>query len=152
MTDDLEGRKDSILSIRKCEINSGEILPTQSTQSKELYTRKISSVKLENMYISSCENLKYLFGKEIVEEKEAQNATMEFVFPRLTNLGLYKLPQLRAFYPDGHTVEMAVLERVDLNISWTPETEEDHRMQQLFSVGKVWIYSNFLCCQCVFSF
>lgn len=97
------------------------------------------------MHISKCENLKYLFGKEIAEEKEAHTATTKFVFPRLAELGLYDLPQLRAFNSDGHTVEMPVLERVDLGYCWTSETEKDERMQRRgVSVGKVCIYSNLL--------
>lgn len=68
---------------------------------------------------------------------------MEFEFPRLAQLVLCKLPQLRAFYMDAHTVEMPVLYSLTLRNCWTPQTKEDYRMQQpLLSVGKVHIQTS----------
>lgn len=120
------------------------------SQSEELCTRMISFVNLSFVKVLSGQNLKYVFGKETVEEKETHIAAMEFVFPKLVKLKMCELPQLRAFHPDdGHRVEMPVLNNLKLRNCWTP----DHRMQQpLFSVGKVCIYIQSLCCQCVFSF
>lgn len=138
------------LEIRSCDsleeiccpmvINSVE---RTSIESKELRTTLISFEKLKCMEVSKCQNLKYMFEKEIVEEKETHTATMELVFPILDELKLYKLPRLRAFYPNEQTVHMPVLKNLILKKCCTPETpEEDHRMQQLLAVGKVCISSS----------
>lgn len=111
-----------------------------STQSKELCSTSLSFENLKVFRILECENLRYLFGKKTIDEKEASATTIEFVFIKLIGLVLSKLPQLRTLYPDSYTVEMPVLKKWMLSECWNPGTDEEQQIQQpLFSVEKVCI-------------
>ncbi|KAJ7951085.1 Disease resistance protein family [Quillaja saponaria] len=93
---------------------------------------------LQEVSVENCERLKNLFPvsvarnfprlekldvkycglEEIVakldEDKDIEEATIKFVFHRLTTLRLWTLPRLENFYPGKHTLEWLMLKEIDV--------------------------------------
>ncbi|KAJ4721542.1 NB-ARC domain-containing disease resistance protein [Melia azedarach] len=63
--------------------------------------------QLRHLEICDCLALKELIASEGVE------VVTSFVFPQVTTLILFKLPELRCFYPGPHTSEWPVLEKLE---------------------------------------
>ncbi|GAY67368.1 hypothetical protein CUMW_255890 [Citrus unshiu] len=66
--------------------------------------------QLQHLEISRCPLLEEIVGKEGGVE-----ANPSFVFPRLTILQLSFLPELRAFYPGIHTLELPILTKLKVS-------------------------------------
>ncbi|KAK3200438.1 hypothetical protein Dsin_023853 [Dipteronia sinensis] len=96
---------------------------------------ELSFENLQKVEVSNCQSLKDLFpasiarsllqliqlkvercGKleEIVAKEGESKAAVRFVFPEVTSIGLYNLPQLRAFYPGVHSSKWLVLKELEI--------------------------------------
>ena len=66
------------------------------------------SQSLHTLIVRNCILLKEIIAKDI--NGVLLETTPVFVFPKLTSLILYKLPQLRSLYPEAHTSQWPLLE------------------------------------------
>jgi hypothetical protein len=73
---------------------------------------------LEKLKIKSCDQLRELVG---MEEDASTGLIKKFVFPRLTSLDLYKLPELTWFYSELFSVECPKLN--DISVLDCPKLE-----------------------------
>ncbi|KHG18832.1 hypothetical protein F383_25693 [Gossypium arboreum] len=89
--------------------------PTQTNNSAVL-NEKIVFPRLEKLLIQGCDSLEEIMELQALNANEAQStsatrSTMadtmmtKFVFPRLTHLGLDKVPSLKSFYSRMHTTQ-----------------------------------------------
>ncbi|KAJ1392591.1 P-loop containing nucleoside triphosphate hydrolase [Sesbania bispinosa] len=67
--------------------------------------------KLEKLEIRSCRQVLGIVGKE---ENAAAHVTEKFVFPCLTSLDLYNLPELTYLYPETFTLECPMLNKLSV--------------------------------------
>ncbi|KAJ4721541.1 Disease resistance protein [Melia azedarach] len=65
--------------------------------------------QLQHLWICYCSAL-----EEIIAMEEGAEMATSFVFPRVTNLVLVDLPELRCFYPGLHTSEWPALQRLEV--------------------------------------
>ncbi|TXG65311.1 hypothetical protein EZV62_006586 [Acer yangbiense] len=75
-----------------------------------------SLLNLQELRVSYCRGLKNLFSASILAKEGVvmEEAPARFLFPKLTSLQLFCLPELRSFYPGRHKVEWHVLKSLDL--------------------------------------
>ncbi|KAG4181667.1 hypothetical protein ERO13_A10G241480v2 [Gossypium hirsutum] len=89
--------------------------PTQTNNSAVL-NEKVVFPRLEKLLIQGCDSLEEIIELQALNASEAQStsatrSTMaetmmtKFVFPRLTHLGLDKVPSLKSFYSRMHTTQ-----------------------------------------------
>ncbi|MBA0833031.1 hypothetical protein Goarm_017374 [Gossypium armourianum] len=76
--------------------------------------------KLETLHILECESVEEIIGlagdhglnsNESIELK----STTKFVFPKIRDLVLYKLPKLKGFYPKVHTTDWPLLKLLEVS-------------------------------------
>ncbi|KAI9184865.1 hypothetical protein LWI28_001922 [Acer negundo] len=96
-----------------------------STQSRELCFSNLQELK-----VSRCQSLKYLFAAS--NNVANDEYSPKFLFPKLTSLRLWILPELRSFYPGRHTVEGPVLKRLDQYDCFIHDTDEEGQMQMQY--------------------
>ncbi|KAK2640398.1 hypothetical protein Ddye_028193 [Dipteronia dyeriana] len=116
-------------------IISEERNSTATTKSRELCFSN-----LQELEVSECQSLKYLFAASNVANDDY---SPKFLFPKLTSLKLYELPQLRSFYSGRHTVEGPALKRLELKDCGIPDSDEEGKMQMqqlLFLVEQAFRY------------
>ena len=90
------------------------------------------SQSLQTLIVRDCISLKEIIAKDI--NGVLPETTPAFVFPKLTSLQLYKLPELKSLYPGAHTSQwqlleiLQVLECHNLNVFAfeTPTFEQRH--------------------------
>ena len=70
------------------------------------------SQSLHTLIVRDCISLKEIIAKEI--NGVLLETTPTFVFPKLTFLQLYKLPELRSLYPGAHTSQWPFLENLEV--------------------------------------
>ncbi|CAK7340827.1 unnamed protein product [Dovyalis caffra] len=64
-------------------------------------------LQLEVLDISFCGIL-----EEIVAKEDGVEEDLNFVFPKITSLQFWRLPELKRFYPGRHTLELSTLEKL----------------------------------------
>lgn len=69
-----------------------------------------SFVQLQHLEICNCRVL-----DDIVTQEDEAELTTTFVFPQVTFLKLWDLPELKTFYPGRHTSEWPLLKRLELS-------------------------------------
>ncbi|KAL2335897.1 hypothetical protein Fmac_010343 [Flemingia macrophylla] len=89
--------------------------------------------KLDKLEIENCDGLLEIVGKE---EDTALEETQEFVFPCLTTLILFDLPELIYFYPNSFTLECSVLYKLIVLYCAKLELFESANRQPLFVAVK----------------
>ena len=70
------------------------------------------SQSLHTLIVRDCISLKEIIAKEI--NGVLLETAPTFVFPKLTFLQLYKLPELRSLYPGAHTSQWPFLENLEV--------------------------------------
>ena len=70
------------------------------------------SQSLHTLTVGDCISLKEIIAKDI--NGVLLETTPAFVFPKLTSLELYELPQLRSLYPGAHTSQWPLLENLEV--------------------------------------
>ncbi|KAF3447912.1 hypothetical protein FNV43_RR08619 [Rhamnella rubrinervis] len=83
-------------------------------------------VKLEKLLISDCKILKIIVGEE---DQIIGEIIPNFVFPRVKTLGLWRLPQLRNFYPGMHTSLWPSLREL-----WLRPSDEVEKLAEEYSI------------------
>ncbi|KAK3200234.1 hypothetical protein Dsin_023649 [Dipteronia sinensis] len=89
-------------------------------------SRDLCFSSLQELVVFDCQSLKCLCAASNVANDEY---SPKFLFPKLTSMALYKLPQLRSFYPGRHKVEGPVLKRLVLSHCGIHDTDEEGQMQ-----------------------
>ncbi|CAK7340829.1 unnamed protein product [Dovyalis caffra] len=64
-------------------------------------------LQLEVLNVDSCGIL-----EEIVAKEEGVEEDLNFVFPKITSLQFWRLPELKRFYPRRHTLELSMLKKL----------------------------------------
>ena len=117
------------------------------------------SQSLHTLIVMDCISLKEIIAKDI--NKVLLETTPAFVFPKLTFLILYMLPELRSLYPGAHTSQWPLLEKLQvlgcykLNVFAfeTPTFEQRHHEgnlhMPLFFIQHVsFLFSNLVTSSC----
>lgn len=91
--------------------------------------------KIEELMVSQCANLKYMFLPR--EGVVPEDASLKFVFPKLTTIELDGLPELSMLYPGKHTVEGPILKKLEV-CDCGQMHQPVYLLQQLFRIS--------LCC------
>ncbi|KAG6775144.1 hypothetical protein POTOM_018573 [Populus tomentosa] len=97
-----ELRADSFCKLKTLAVRGGKNL-------LNIFPSKVSSLQLEKLVIVNCG------VEEIVAKEEGLEEGPEFLFPKVTDLHLEKLPELKRFYPGIHTSEWPKLKKLRVN-------------------------------------
>ncbi|KAJ7942929.1 Disease resistance protein [Quillaja saponaria] len=91
--------------------------------------------KLKELHIDACEI------KEIVAKEERLEASIDFVFPRLYTLRLWRLKKLKSFHTGRYTLECQMLKELDMDIHQETHQQDGNDVsnyqQSLFLVDQV---------------
>ncbi|XP_021911828.1 uncharacterized protein LOC110825662 [Carica papaya] len=71
--------------------------------------------RLDRMRVHLCPSLKSIFEPLGAEHPESRSAIPKFVFPQVTVLEIWDIPELRSIYPGMHTTEWPLLKRMHLH-------------------------------------
>ncbi|XP_021910969.1 uncharacterized protein LOC110824761, partial [Carica papaya] len=71
--------------------------------------------RLDRMRVNCCHSLKSIFEPLGPELPESRSAIPKFVFPQVTVLEIWDIPELRSIYPGMHTTEWPLLKRMHLH-------------------------------------
>ncbi|KAK5795452.1 hypothetical protein PVK06_036720 [Gossypium arboreum] len=94
-------------------------------QNSSLLNEKVVFPSLEKLRIQNCDSLEQIIELQgvIADESQstsaaqstmAETVTTKFVFPKLTNLELDKVPRLKSFYSRMHTTQWPSLKQMDI--------------------------------------
>ncbi|XP_040959558.1 uncharacterized protein [Gossypium hirsutum] len=90
-----------------------------------LLDEKVVFPSLKTLWITGCDSLEEIIELQglIADESQstsaaqsivAETVTTKFVFPKLINLGLYKVPRLKSFYSRMHITQWPSLKKMDI--------------------------------------
>nr|KJB68739.1 hypothetical protein B456_011G2659003 [Gossypium raimondii] len=96
-----------------------------AVHNSSLINEKVVFPSLKYLWIRNCDSLEEIIELErlIADESQstsaaqsivAETVTTKFVFPKLINLGLYKVPRLKSFYSRMHTTQWSSLKQMSI--------------------------------------